>query len=696
MTTALQLGRPIVSRLIGNSLLAGLGLLAAGAITTASAQPRSEMRAFWVDTFNTALNTHADVLAVVDRAVAANANAVFVQVRRRGDSWYLNSLEPLADRTPILSGFDPLQDVVLEAHARDLEVHAFVIVNAIWNRAPSLFPPVDPNHAFNLHGGYDAATNRIVPGPDNWLTRTLIPDGLAGITLQGHRFGSEFYIDAGHPDAATYTVDVLLHLVKNYDIDGLHLDRIRYPEISIAGQTPSTGSSVGYNAINIARFQRRWGIPEGSPPPAQNDPLWSQWRRDQVTALVRRIYLNAIAIKPRIQISGALIAFGFGPTSESAWLSAEAYWRVYQDWRAWTEEGIIDVAIPMIYQREHVASGRTAFDQWNEWVRNHQYGRSAMMGIGAFLNSVEGTLRQVRRGLEPSSLGFRNLGVNLYSMATSNAAVAANPFSIPAGRNTPLRPFADFAAGLTTGHSADGLTLFEDPAANPVAIFAEPTPIPELPWKSAPATGHLKGVIRDESGALVDSGALTIERVSDGPAPPVGRTSVATASDGSGFYGGVDLAPGTFRVAVTPVGGAAYTSACTATVIAGQVASLDINIDRTAPAGTLGADPSRLWPPNNQLVTITLTGDLTDVGTGLASVVFRVIDEYGLVQPAIDPVIAAGQNALGFTRAFQLKGSRLGGDLDGRTYTIEATVIDRACNSTTLRTTVVVPHDERK
>jgi hypothetical protein len=237
--------------------------------------------------------------------------------------------------------------------------------------------------------------------------------------------------------------------------------------------------------------------------------------------------------------------------------------------------------------------------------------------------------------------------------------------------------------------------LFEDPAVNPVGIFAEAAAIPELRWKSAPQTGHLKGVIRDESGGLVDTGAVIIERVSGGQVPPVGRTLVSTASDGSGFYGGVDLAPGTFRVAVTPVGGAAYKSACTATVMAGQVASLDITIDRTAPTGTLEAAPSHVWPPNRQVVMITLTGDLTDIGTGLASVVFRVIDEYGLIQPAIDPVMAAGQSALRFTRTFELEASRLGGDRDGRTYTLEAVVADRACNAITLRTTVVVSHDQR-
>src|SRR5688572_10851486 len=158
----------------------------AGGTWPADAQPRTEVRGFWVDTFNTTLNTPADVADVVNRALAANANTIFAQVRRRGDSWYLNSLEPPADRTPIQAGFDPLLDLIIEAHSRDprLEVHAFVIVNAVWGRAPNVFPPVDPNHVFNLHGGYAPATNTIVPGPDNWLTRTLIPDGTAGIAFQ--------------------------------------------------------------------------------------------------------------------------------------------------------------------------------------------------------------------------------------------------------------------------------------------------------------------------------------------------------------------------------------------------------------------------------------------------------------------------------------------------------------------------------
>ena len=154
----------------------------------------------------------------------------------------------------------------------------------------------------------------------------------------------------------------------------------------------------------------------------------------------------------------------------------------------------------MIYQRDHLTCGRTAFDRWNDWVRNHQYDRAAMMGIGSFLNSIEGSLTQVRRALQPSALGNQNLGVNIYSMATSNVAVNANPLSVPPGANTPARPFADFAAGLVTGRSANGLTLFEDPSLNAIPIFERPASIPDLPWKTNPQVGHLRGVVRDGAG----------------------------------------------------------------------------------------------------------------------------------------------------------------------------------------------------
>ena len=588
--------------------LVALLLLAACAPATSSAQTRTEYRAFWVDTFNTNLNNHADVLAVVNNAKAAKANAIFVQVRRRGDSWYLDSLEPRGDRTPIQPGFDPLRDVIDAAHAEGIEVHAFVIMAAIWGRAPNLFPPENPNHAFNLHGGFDPATNTITQGPDNWLTRTLIPDGTASITYQGHRFGSDFWLDFGHPAAAKYTVDVVMHLVRNYDIDGLHLDRIRYPEIGITGQTPTSGTSVGYNQTSVERFQRVNNLPAGSPPPAQNNPQWNQWRRDQVTNVVRRVYLEALAAKPQLKVSAALIAFGGIGSTEAAWNSAEAYWRVYQDWRAWTQEGIIDVAIPMVYKAEHTASVRPQYDQWGNWLRAHLYNRAGMMGQGAANNAVEGTLLQTRRTLVPPTGGPTNLsGIIFFSMATSNIAVANNPLAQPTPVSTVARPFAEFASGLTTGKSVSGTTRYEPSGLAP--IFADPAQIPVFPWKAAPTLGHVKGEAKGADDKPLDTAPVTIENL-DAPA------TRATATDGNGFFGAVDLAPGRYRAR-------AGASHFCFNVVAGSVA--DAVRDTAAPETTAAPAPPAPDGQNDWYTTdVSVTLSASDDCSGVASTEFSI------------------------------------------------------------------------
>jgi uncharacterized lipoprotein YddW (UPF0748 family) len=659
--------------------------------------PSGQYRGFWVDTFNTNLSDHGDVVAVVDNARAARANAIFAQVRRRGDSWYLDSREGpaeiVAPAKPLAPGFDPLADLIAEAHAAGIEVHAFVIAAAIWNRHPTILaPPAWPDHPFNRHG-FNQATGTLYTGRDNWLTRTLIPDGTASVTFQGTRIGAEFWIDFGHPDAAAYTADVLTHLVERYGVDGLHLDRIRYPEISIAGQTPTTGTSIGYNETSVARFNQHYGRAPGANP-VQNDPLWSQWRRDQVTNVVRRIYLNSIAINPQIKISGSLIAFGGGPTTEASWNSAEAYWRVYQDWRAWTEEGILDIAAPMAYKAEHVAAQRLQWDQWTEWTKNHAYNRSTILGQGSFLNGIEGTLRQVRRASGPSTTGQFASGFSFYSMATSNIAVTANPFALPTPQNTPVRSFAEFASALTTGQSIDGSRKYEDPLANPVPVFPGEAFVPDMPWKSHPVAGHLMGFVRDETGAIVDTGAVAIARDPGAPPPTGTRTTIVGATDGGGFYGGVDLAPGAYRVTVTPDGQPTYTTACTAEVTAGRVGRFDVTIDREAPTVVLGATPRELWPPNHRTVDVTLAGAAEDTGTGIDSVSFRVRDEYGLVQPEVAPIAGEGLARVDFSQAIPLEASRAGKDKNGRTYTLEVTVTDRACQARTATVTVVVPHDQ--
>lgn len=270
-------------------------------------------------------------------------------------------------------------------------------------------------------------------------------------------------------------------------------------------------------------------------------------------------------------------------------------------------------------------------------------------------------------------------------MATSNTAVTSNPHSIPAGQATPRRPFAEFASGLVTGKSVDGTVLYEDPASNPIPVFAAPAIIPELPWKTNPQVGHLLGGVTDAAGQPVDSAKVTIATTdSDDPAPAPGRTSLSTHTDGSGAYGGVDLAPGGYQVTVTPHGQAPYTAPDTVQVTQGQVARLDIKVDRDNPTVTVRAQPS-----GPLLAPVTLAGTAEDPGSGIASVVLRVLDSHGELRLSLEPIDGQGAPSISWTRTILLE-TPSHPSPTGQTYTVEATATDRAGNAHTTSVTITV------
>jgi uncharacterized lipoprotein YddW (UPF0748 family) len=568
----------IFGRLLACSAIVCLLLLAAAALAEAQV---THYRAFWVDTYNTRLSNAADVTTIVERAKGANANAVFVQVRRRGDAWYLRGREPRPEGVSFDANFDPLAEVLSQAHAVGLEVHAFVVVGAIWNQGTL---PSSGEHVFNAHGFTPAGPRS---GAANWLTRTRLPDG-GYISAGGYRFGSDYWLDFGHPEAATYTVDLLLDLVRNYDIDGLHLDRLQYPEIS--GSAESAGASVGYNEVSLQRFRERYGRPADSDPSA-DDPEWSDWRREQITALMRRIYVNVAAIKPRVKVSVGAIATGNAPGSDGSWPATDAYARVYQDWRKWTEEGILDIAIPLIFRPEHMSADADAFAGWTAWTRGHQYQRQAVIGIGSYLNSIEGTIRQIRSAFDAGSNPLD--GVVLYSIGAHNAPVTRNPLAIPAGRDTPLRSFEDLSSGLRTSRTVAGQALEASSAssnASPLGVFAT-QPALTIPFSTTLAVGHAFGTIQGDEGRPLDSADVVFES----------ETGVLkrVTTDGSGFFGGANLTTGQWRVSVFPAGADAaagrYLANCTLTIAAGQVGRFDLQIDtsRLGVASCQTPQPSR-------------------------------------------------------------------------------------------------------
>jgi uncharacterized lipoprotein YddW (UPF0748 family) len=384
-----------------------------------------ELRAVWVDAFHDGFKTAAQVDDLVAWARSANLNALFVQVRRRGDAYYLKSFEPPAEDPALAPGFDALQYLLDRAHQgpHRLQVHAWLATLPIWWQRDT--PPLAPNHPFNTRG--------LSASPDDtWLMYR--DDGEAWAGLGGSGI---YYLDPGNPDVARYTTDVYLNLVRNYDVDGIHLDQVRYYE----------GDSLrwGYNPASVARFNQRYDRDPASQPAAK-DPQWIAWRRDQVSALVRGIYLQAKALKPSVAVTAAVVTWGQGPQTADDWEHQPPYASALQDWRSWLQEGIVDYLLPMDYYRESAQQGAW-FDRWTQWQVTHTGSRGVVLGLGSYLNSADGSLAQLDRA---RALGA--LGVALYSYAV---------------------PTRDLE-----GASQDDRQAF---AVQLRSVFVRPAPVPSLP-----------------------------------------------------------------------------------------------------------------------------------------------------------------------------------------------------------------------
>lgn len=502
-------------------------------------------RAVFVDTFNTRLGTPEEVTLAVTRASTLHANVLYVQVRRRGDAFYLDGNEPAPEGVAIDSGFDPLGDLLAKARASGLEVHALVTLGPVWHLSSA---PSDPRHVFNRHG---FSSGRLVEGAENWLTRTLLTDG-NGSSLDGYRFGNDFWLDFGHPAAASYVVDLVTRLVERYPVDGVRLDALHYPE------PPAGSASIGYNAVAVARFQARTAQ-QGVP--GQDDARWSDWRREQITALTRRLAVSLMAVRPSLVVSVSGVAVGNAPGDTRATI---AYARTFQDWFPWTSDGSVDVVVPQVYRAEHAMASADEFAAWASWVRDGTWARPVVLGIGAYQNSLEGLLRQMRTALLVA--GDRG-GVSLFSLAATNAPVVNNPLSTPPGRDTPQRPFEDFASALRTGRTTSGQVV--DQAQPPLFTFQVPRPA--TPWKDA--VGHVLGRIDDASGTPVDGAQIRLDASGRSAGPD------DVVSDGTGVFATPAVAPGSYRLQVLSPAGGAYASDCTIDVSARGVTRITLTID---------------------------------------------------------------------------------------------------------------------
>ena len=467
------------------------------------AQAQPELRAVWVDAFHEGIRSPREADELVAAARRANLNTLIVQVRRRGDALYTKGVEPPLDDPAYEPSFDALAYIVDAAHRAGLEVHAWVNAMPVWRDEA---PPKDARHVFNQHGPS-------APGDRNWMTSS--PTG-------NHKFPVGYFLDPGHPAAAAYLAEIYLNIVRNYAVDGIHFDYVRYPETD---ERLPRGAGVGYNATNLARFRRVAGRADT---PAPDDDEWTAWRREQVTNLVRRVSIEARAINPRIKVSAALIPWGQPPTNESDFETVAPMQRIFQDWHGWLKDGLIDLGIPMNYASETDERVRTWFDGWIRWEKRHQHGRQIAVGLGAYRNTAADTLAQIARARAGDE--GQVVGVSFFSYAVPTPAA--------------LKPGTDLPAVPVSG--SDRLAFLAEGLPGTAGAFPHPAPVPAMPWIERPDRGSLAGTVAAHTPGENDSIEVTIVRRRYWP---FGNTT-RVRTDGNGYFGTAKLKPGRYEVSI--------------------------------------------------------------------------------------------------------------------------------------------------
>jgi uncharacterized lipoprotein YddW (UPF0748 family) len=267
-----------------------------------------ETRALWVSRFEWA--DASDIGTIMDRAEDAGFNLVYFQVRGRADAFYRSSLEPWSHmltgelgRDP---GWDPLEVAVGEAHRRGLELHAWI--NAFTGWAGSDPPGIsEPLHAFIEHPDWVMVDQGGAPMPYGSGSRWLTP---------------------GHPDVRSRLAAVSADIARRYDVEGIHLDFIRYPDPRYSYDHPSL------SAFDSAR--------------AQDATLtFDDMRRRFVTWAVAEVRDSLEAADPDGKLSAAVWGIFRNPMG---WASVTTgYDDVLQDARAWDRMGLVDALAPMVY-----------------------------------------------------------------------------------------------------------------------------------------------------------------------------------------------------------------------------------------------------------------------------------------------------------------------------------------------------------
>ena len=302
------------------------------------ASPKYEYRAVWLTTIenldwpHTQVKSPADIerqkselTVILDSLQAMHINTVLLQTRVRGDVIYPSSIEPFSHVLTGVSGrnpgYDPLAFAVEECHRRGIRLHAWLVT----------LPLGKVEHVKRLG-------RKALPVRNNSLCT---------------RYKGAWYMEPGNPATADYITALVKEIVQNYDVDGIHLDYVRYPD-----------SVDGYpDGSHFVKHGKRMSL--------------AAWRRSNITRIAASVYSAVKELKPWVCVSCAPLG-KYDNLTRYGSLGWDAYNTVYQDAQGWLRDGIMDALFPMLY-----FNGNNFYPFVLDWCEN-RHGRHVAPGVGIY------------------------------------------------------------------------------------------------------------------------------------------------------------------------------------------------------------------------------------------------------------------------------------------------------------------------
>ena len=279
----------------------------------------AEIRAIWLDRGTIVKAKSAeDLIQLFDRIENAGINTVFFETVNSGYTIYPSRVAP--QQNPLVKNWDPLKVAVKLAHDRNMELHAWV-----WT-----FAAVNQRHNTLLNLPKEYAGPVLSRYPDWAITNK-----------KGNRFhynSGKAFLDPANPGVQKYLSLLLDEIATEYDVDGIHLDYIRYPF-----QSPNASQTYGYSLASRQKFQQLTGVD-----PITLDvgkPLWNQWtgfRLRQVDNFVASISKSLKEKRPELTLSAAVFPIP----------RQERLHKIQQHWEEWVKNEWIDMLVPMTYALE--------------------------------------------------------------------------------------------------------------------------------------------------------------------------------------------------------------------------------------------------------------------------------------------------------------------------------------------------------